>query len=751
MQNKVRVHITGVKVNAPTYTNVTFTPSLINFFYGKNGTGKSTLAKAFKDGNALLTWDGDPLPDERILVYNEDFIAKNVQSYGNIPGVFTISEVNAVKKKEADDKAAEKAGIDAQAAAAHAAADKITEDHAKAEEAYITTIWDKTEATRKKYPSTQTGYTRDRKKFVKQLANTPMLVSTDEECAALYKTVYGKQQTKHSQYTHVHTDQITVNPIMEQSIVSRANTDFALFIRTLGNMDWVTAGHKAYHGKTEGKCPYCQKTLPEDFENQLAACYDNQYKDDLAALGKFMDGYYKDMMLAKQAVETNLQNPFPTNHLADYKKQAQLLLAAIQRNCDLLQKKKDNPSEAVTLEDLIPLSTDLNTIITAINAEVDAYMAVLADIPGQQQKCTEMVWGMMANDCSADISAWLKRTSDDRDAWRAKNEEEKKLKEKSGELEAEIAKLNSQTVNTTKAMQDINRLIASAGFKGFELQEKPGAKYVYELVRDQNGKKVVVDKNLSEGERHFIAFLYFYHMVMGSQSDDGKMVDKIVIIDDPVSSMDSSSLFVVASLTREMIAVCYNNYELNEENTDDHIRQFFCMTHNPYFFREITYNRLSDYECVSFFEIKKGENNQTSIEECDDDDTLAGGGKINRSPVRNTYDALWDEYMHTDSPETMMMVIRQILEYYFVQMVGYHNVDLRRDLLDKHEKEFTKDDYVAASAMIAMINVGATGFNDGLYYDSSAASVAQLRTVFEKIFSVMNQEQHYNMMTRRAK
>ena len=53
--------------------------------------------------------------------------------------------------------------------------------------------------------------------------------------------------------------------------------------------------------------------------------------------------------------------------------------------------------------------------------------------------------------------------------------------------------------------------------------------------------------------------------------------------------------------------------------------------------------------------------------------------------------------------------------------------------------------------MIAMINVGATGFNDGLYYDSSAADVKQLRTVFEKIFKVMQQEQHYNMMTRRVR
>ena len=759
MQNKVRVHITGVKVNAPTYTNVSFTPSMINFFYGKNGTGKSTLARAFKDGHAALTWNGDPFPENQILTYNEDFIIKNVQSYGNIPGVFTISEVNAIKKKEADDKTAEKAGIDAQAAAAHAAADKITEEHNKAEEAYVTSIWDKTESTRKKFPSTQTGFTRDKKKFVKQLANTPLLVSTDDECAALYRTVFGSQeQPKYNPYTHIHTD--PADPIMELSIVSRSNTDFAMFIRALGNMDWVTAGHKAYHGKTDGKCPYCQKPLPDDFDDQLAACYDKQYKDDITALGKFMDSYYKDMMLAKQSIEANLQNPFPTKHLADYKKQAQLLLSAIKHNCDLLQKKKENPSEAVTLEDLISLSNSLNAVTSDINDEVDAYMAVLADIPGQQQKCTEMVWGMMANECSAEIQAWLKRTAADRDAWKAKTEEEKKLKEKSAELEAEIAKLNSQTVNTTKAMLDINRLIASAGFKGFELQEKPGAKYVYELVRDQDGKKVVVDKNLSEGERHFIAFLYFYHMVMGSQSDDGKMVDKIVVIDDPVSSMDSSSLFVVASLTREMIAVCYNNYELNEENTDDHIRQFFCMTHNPYFFREITYNRLPDYECASFFEIRKDKNNQTSIIECDEDNKLTGGGKINRSPVRNTYDSLWHEYMNTNDPETLMIVIRQILEYYFIQMVGYGNGNLRKDLLDKNEAVFikrnedgseNKDDYVAATAMVAMINVGATGFNDGLYYDSSAADITQLRSVFERIFRIMHQEQHYDMMTQRAK
>ena len=42
-----------------------------------------------------------------------------------------------------------------------------------------------------------------------------------------------------------------------------------------------------------------------------------------------------------------------------------------------------------------------------INDEIQAYMDVLADIPGQQQKCIEMAWGMMAIDCESDIRDWF--------------------------------------------------------------------------------------------------------------------------------------------------------------------------------------------------------------------------------------------------------------------------------------------------------------------------------------------------------
>ena len=119
----------------------------------------------------------------------------------------------------------------------------------------------------------------------------------------------------------------------------------------------------------------------------------------------------------------------------------------------------------------------------------------------------------------------------------------------------ESAELNKRVVSTAPTIKSINDLLRDSGSQGFTLREKRGQLNVYEVVR-QDG--TVADK-LSEGERNFIAFLYFYHLVRGSHTDADVSKDKIVVIDDPVSSMDSSVLFIVSTLVREMVEVCHNN------------------------------------------------------------------------------------------------------------------------------------------------------------------------------------------------
>jgi len=67
----------------------------INFFYGSNGSGKTTVTKYLFDPNAAayancrITWaSGQPV---KLLVCNKDFRDRNLSS-GSIDGVFTLGE-----------------------------------------------------------------------------------------------------------------------------------------------------------------------------------------------------------------------------------------------------------------------------------------------------------------------------------------------------------------------------------------------------------------------------------------------------------------------------------------------------------------------------------------------------------------------------------------------------------------------------------------------------------------------------------
>ena len=106
MQKKIQTEITKVTLNSPIFTDKSFDPTLVNFIYGTNGTGKSTISRLMGQKDYPGLEFKQPKDDAVIMVYNEDYIRQNVQSYGNIPGVFTLSQQNAEKKKAIDDATA---------------------------------------------------------------------------------------------------------------------------------------------------------------------------------------------------------------------------------------------------------------------------------------------------------------------------------------------------------------------------------------------------------------------------------------------------------------------------------------------------------------------------------------------------------------------------------------------------------------------------------------------------------------------
>lgn len=127
--------------------------------------------------------------------------------------------------------------------------------------------------------------------------------------------------------------------------------------------------------------------------------------------------------------------------------------------------------------------------------------------------------------------------------------------------------MEKQTTSIQPTIDGINTLLSSFGFKGFALA-KAATGSSYKLIRSDGSD---AKATLSEGEKTFVTFLYFYHLLKGSDSESGMTTDRIVVFDDPVSSLDSDILFIVSSLIKGLF---------DEARTGTgYIKQIFVLTH----------------------------------------------------------------------------------------------------------------------------------------------------------------------------
>ena len=80
MTEKMKGFIEKVTVDAATFHEEPIDLTYINFFFGKNGSGKSTIAKAMKDPETLTWQNGVNSDNYTVLVYNQDFIDSNFET-----------------------------------------------------------------------------------------------------------------------------------------------------------------------------------------------------------------------------------------------------------------------------------------------------------------------------------------------------------------------------------------------------------------------------------------------------------------------------------------------------------------------------------------------------------------------------------------------------------------------------------------------------------------------------------------------
>lgn len=149
MNPKMKSAIEKITLNDATFSNEVIEPTYVNFFYGKNGAGKSTIARTFKANDERLQWQaGKASTDYDVLVYDTDFINANLRNYGNLAGVFTVNETNIAIQEQVDTLNAERKKMGEEYNGHKAAIDQKTADKNTALSTFQSDCWSKSAEAR---------------------------------------------------------------------------------------------------------------------------------------------------------------------------------------------------------------------------------------------------------------------------------------------------------------------------------------------------------------------------------------------------------------------------------------------------------------------------------------------------------------------------------------------------------------------------------------------------------------------------
>ena len=115
----------------------------VNFFFGNNGTGKSTIAQAILNDHGITYNPGHSRSDYYLHIYDEDYIKDNIQSYPGMPGLFTMDYVNISMQQEVENKQAEIKELREKQSDNEKHAEEKNKELTKLIKAFRKDVWDK--------------------------------------------------------------------------------------------------------------------------------------------------------------------------------------------------------------------------------------------------------------------------------------------------------------------------------------------------------------------------------------------------------------------------------------------------------------------------------------------------------------------------------------------------------------------------------------------------------------------------------
>ncbi len=728
MINEIRIN------NVATYQTPAILGDLrpINYIFGANGTGKTTISRALEqaDGHdhCQISWKNSSPLD--VKVYNRDFVEKNFNQENPLQGVFTLGENQVEAEQEIANIQPEiesltesinnlKKNLDGEDGESGKRKELSELEPALREKCFVqkrkydqyfkeafTGVRSSAESFKSKVLSERTSNSAELLTLDELKEKAETVFSSDIERAPLLSSI-----------SVVSLIGVASNSLLQKAIVGNHDVDIAALIERLGNSDWVKKGRE-YHQQEPNICPFCQQPTDAEFSKDLEAFFSEAYDNDIKALEQLFDNYKTGARSLYDAIQSNLEksNKFLKSDL--FETESQLLIERLKQNTLSIKAKIAEPSRKIPLESIEDVVTKLQGLITEANEATNNHNQTVANIAREKETLTSQVWRFVLNELDDVLSEYEQDKTCITNAIQGMESSLVIKQQQLRELQSQVRDLERQSTSIHPAKDAINELLQTFGFTSFYIDIVDDRGH-YKICR-QNGDDA--SRTLSEGEKTFITFLYFYSLIKGAHSESGITTNRVVVFDDPVSSLDSDILYIVSSLIKGVLeeVKCGTGF----------IKQAFLLTHNVFFHKEISFhknrsgNNAMSHE--SFWMVKKHDTG-SALERCSE------------NPIRSAYELLWDDVRTSNlSSLSLQNTLRRILENYFT-MWGGKSKDQICDLFDGRDK-------LICQSLFSWVNDGSHSIHDDLYINHGEQTNESYLCVFKSIFQKADQIGHYNMM-----
>lgn len=724
----------------------------LNYFFGNNGSEKSTIAKYLQslvigdleNKYVSCSKDSDDPMQEEILIFNKDFVERNFRQNQTLKGIFSLDQKNAeidkqIKVNEED--------ITQKLQKKHDIEEKNNEIDQRNNQL-------KTELTEKcfnkrnifkSFSKIKLDYSGSKKNNLehveKIIQHNKIEKSKFEHLNDLYKKLYednlnnidlsldiqlfDKLLQKHNK----------LSVLLQEIIIGKEDVQLAKLINDFGLKTWVLQG-KTFLEKTKTVCPFCQKeTIDDDFISQLNNIFDESSQQKIYEI-KNEKNVYENIF---KGVLQNIQSVYEKYNAKNIVSDLQMKLKTIyDANLKIISDKISAPNEKKTLDNIIESFKDK---LLQINVEIEKNNALVNSLDTQRKSLIKQIWDYIALECKGDIIKYQEDVKSAIEIITRNKTEIEKLQMEVQELRQKNADLRGKTINTKEAVDNINQILKNSGFIGFEICEQTEENNIsqYYLSRNSGVGEDKVFDSLSEGESNFISFLYFYQLCLGTTDiKRNSAKKKIIVIDDPVSSMDSQVLFIVSTLVNRLTA--YRGKSEKQEFLNRNICQVFILTHNYYFYKEVAMQKRPICKSQQHYLIEKNDINETHI-------------KQRGYKEYDDYALMWQtikeakEKLSDDNKEQNILLanlFRRILESY-ANFIGL-GTDSWATILADNDKDSMEHHLKAA--FISMINDEShkvSPFDNFYFQKIHNANPSKLFEVFESIFNTIGKE-HYDRM-----